>query len=59
MRKPVLSILFVVLLAVGAIAEAQQQAKLPKIGWLESSTTVRGTPLGELFLRKLHELGYV
>ena len=59
MRKPVLSILFVVLLAVGAIAEAQQQAKLPKIGWLESGTTVRGTPLGELFLRRLHELGYV
>ena len=29
MRKPVLSILFVVLLTVGAIAEAQQPTKIP------------------------------
>jgi len=40
-------------------AEAQQQAKLPKIGWLEADSTGRGSRLGELFLRKLRELGYV
>jgi putative ABC transport system substrate-binding protein len=39
--------------------QAQQQAKIAKIGWLESSTTDRGTPLGEIFLRRLSELGYV
>src|ERR1041385_5749401 len=40
-------------------AGAQQQAKLLKIGWLDSGPTVRGTRLGELFLRRLRELGYV
>jgi putative ABC transport system substrate-binding protein len=40
-------------------AGAQQKAKLLKIGWLDSGPTVRGTRLGELFLRRLHELGYV
>jgi len=49
----------VVKLAAGATAEAQQQAKLPKIGWLDSGPSVRGTRLGELFLRRLRELGYV
>ncbi len=43
----------------GVSAEAQQQAKLAKIGWLDSGRTFRGTRLGELFLRRLHELGYV
>jgi putative ABC transport system substrate-binding protein len=56
----VLSILFVaVLLAVAVIAEAQQQPKVAKIGWLESGSTVRGSRLGELFVRRLRELGYV
>src|SRR6266404_813121 len=61
MRKVgVFSILFVTVpLAVAVIAEAQQQAKLPKIGWLDSGPSVRGTRLGELFLRRLNELGYV
>ena len=40
-------------------AEAQQQAKLSKIGWLDSGPTVRGTRLGKLFLRRLREFGYV
>ena len=50
-----------VLLALCFPAQAQQPKKVPKIGYLtnESGTTVRGTPLGELFLRRLHELGYV
>jgi putative tryptophan/tyrosine transport system substrate-binding protein len=55
-----LSILFmVVLLAAGVIAEAQQQSKVPKIGWLDSGPTVRDTRLGEVFVRRLRELGYV
>ena len=40
----------------GVSAHAQQQAKLPKIGWLDSGPTVRGTRLGELFLSTLHKL---
>jgi len=37
MRKPVLSILFVVvLLAVGAIAEAQQPVKITRIGYVDA-----------------------
>jgi putative tryptophan/tyrosine transport system substrate-binding protein len=51
--------LCVLLLAPGVSAEAQQQTKLLKIGWLDSGPTVRGTRLGELFLHRLHELGYV
>jgi putative ABC transport system substrate-binding protein len=43
----------------GAVAEAQQQAKVPKIGWLDSGSTVRGSRLGELFVRRLREFGYV
>jgi len=59
-KSRVLSILFVVvLLAVAVIAEAQQQPKVAKIGWLESGSTVRGSRLGELFVRRLRELGYV
>jgi putative ABC transport system substrate-binding protein len=40
-------------------AEAEQQAKIAKVGWLDSGYTVRGSRLGELFLRRLRELGYV
>jgi putative tryptophan/tyrosine transport system substrate-binding protein len=49
----------VVVLAAGVTAEAQQQSKVPKIGWLDSGPTVRDTLLGEVFLRRLRELGYV
>ena len=42
-----------------AIVEAQQQAKTFKIGWLESGTTDRGSRLGDIFLRRLAELGFV
>jgi putative ABC transport system substrate-binding protein len=42
-----------------AIVEAQQQAKTFKIGWLESGTTDRGSRLGDIFLRRLSELGFV
>jgi putative tryptophan/tyrosine transport system substrate-binding protein len=40
-------------------AEAQHQPKLFKVGWLDSGPTVRGTRLGEIFLHRLSELGYI
>jgi ABC-type uncharacterized transport system substrate-binding protein len=59
-KAAVPSILFaVVLLALGVTAEAQQQAKTFKVGWLESATTDRGSRLGDIFLRRLAELGFV
>jgi putative ABC transport system substrate-binding protein len=57
--KPLLWLLTAILLVCVHRAEAEQQAKPPKIGWLDSGPTVRGTRLGELFLRRLRELGYV
>src|SRR5712692_2688452 len=42
----------------GTRVEAQQ-AKTFKVGWLESGTTDRGSKLGEIFLRRLAELGFV
>ena len=41
------------------MVEAQQPPKMAKIGWLETGATVRGTRLGEIFVRRLGELGYV
>jgi putative ABC transport system substrate-binding protein len=49
----------VVLLALGVTAEAQQTTKTFKVGWLESATTDRGSRLGDIFLRRLAELGFV
>ena len=59
MRKAgVLSILFVViLLAVAVIAEAQQPAKVRKIGWLGTRSTSAGGQ--EVIRRILRDLGYV
>jgi putative ABC transport system substrate-binding protein len=60
MRKPVLSILFVVvLLAVGAIAEAQQPKKVHRIGYLESGAPARDSKRVEAIRLALRELGYV
>ena len=39
--------------------EAQQHTKTFKIGWLESETTDRGSRLGEIFLGRLSELGFI
>src|SRR5215813_1493524 len=36
-----------------------QQAKMFKVGWLESATTDRDSRLGQIFLRRLAELGFV
>jgi putative tryptophan/tyrosine transport system substrate-binding protein len=61
MRKAaVLSILnVVVLLAVAIIAEAQPQAKVPKIGWLSDRSASAPAPVLALFRRELRALGYV
>jgi ABC-type uncharacterized transport system substrate-binding protein len=61
MKKAAVPSIFVavVLLALGVIAEAQQPAKIFKVGWLESATTDRGSGLGDIFLRRLAELGFV
>jgi putative ABC transport system substrate-binding protein len=61
--KNILSILLIVAVAVvGAIAEAQQQAKIPKIGWLAARPPARvaSAPSGTaLFWRQFGALGYV
>src|SRR5688500_10009349 len=60
MRKAgLVSVLFVVvLLAVGAIAEAQQSAKITRIGYLDAvSLSVNAAPV-EAFRQGLRKLGY-
>jgi putative ABC transport system substrate-binding protein len=59
-RAAVPSILVaVVLLAVAVIAEAQQQAKVAKIGWLGDRSASDPAPVLALFRRELRGLGYV
>jgi len=60
-KTALLSILvFAVLLAVGVMAEAQQQAKVAKIGWLSNSSSTGTATSGlELTLRELRARGYV
>jgi putative ABC transport system substrate-binding protein len=62
MRKAgVLSILFVViLLAILVIAEAQQPAKVPRIGYVSGSGDPKAPgPLVEAFRQGLRDLGYI
>ena len=59
MKRIVWVILISSMLGWTAIVEAQQQAKTFKVGWLESGTTDRGSRLGDIFLRRLSELGFV
>jgi len=59
-RAAVPSILVaVVLLAVGVIAEAQQPAKVPRIGYLVISSLSGSESRAEAFRQGLRELGYV
>jgi len=53
-----LSIIAFVLVVAGAVAEAQQPAKLPKIGWLGVQPAASDTGR-ELFGREFRALGYV
>jgi hypothetical protein len=58
-KAAVLPILFVgVLLAVAVIAEAQQPAKVPRIGYLGTSLSAIAARI-EAFRQGLRELGYV
>ena len=61
MKNPgLLSILFVVvLLAVAVIAEAQQQEKIPRIGYLGGTSYSVNSARVEAFRQGLRELGYV
>jgi hypothetical protein len=59
MNTKLFSLLTLLFLAAVTFAEAQQPAKTFKVGWLESATTDRGSRLGDIFLRRLAELGFV
>jgi putative tryptophan/tyrosine transport system substrate-binding protein len=61
MRKAVLTILFVVaVLAVAVIAEAQQPAKVPRIGYLSGrGDPSTPDPLVDAFRQGLRDLGYI
>jgi putative ABC transport system substrate-binding protein len=58
MKKLFCSMLAVLVFALGLPAQAQQSAKIPKIGWLGVRPAAPGTAL-ELFMRELRVLGYV
>ena len=47
------------LLALSFPVEAQQQSKIPKIGWLGARPAVTATEQRELFWREFRALGYV
>jgi ABC-type uncharacterized transport system substrate-binding protein len=49
-------ILSAVILTTTDAADAQQQAKVPKIGWLGARSA--SAPAREVFMRELHSLGY-
>ena len=58
-KVAVLSILVVVLLAVGVIAEAQQPKKVPRIGYLSSLDPASESTRSEPIRLALRELGYI
>jgi putative tryptophan/tyrosine transport system substrate-binding protein len=53
------SIVVVVVLAVAVIAEAQQPAKIPRIGYLSGSFASTSPDRREAFRQGLRELGYI
>ncbi|HEY3304495.1 MAG TPA: ABC transporter substrate-binding protein [Candidatus Binatia bacterium] len=59
MRKTLTLLLIVVVLGVGAIAEAQQPAKIPRIGYLGGISPSVNPARIEAFRQGLRELGYV
>ena len=59
-RKPVLSILFVVVgLAVAVVAAAQQPTKVPRIGFLTGGSATQISARVDAFRHGLRELGYI
>ena len=57
-KKIAVLTLCVMLLALCVPADAQQQSKIPKIGWLSPGSGASATRI-ELFLREFRKLGYV
>ena len=57
-KKAIVVLLVGLTLASVRISEAQQPAKLPKIGWLEARSAAQA-PGRNLFERQFRELGYV
>ena len=58
-RKVICFALSLLFFAPCASVEAQQQAKVPKIGWLASGSVATLGPGAELFRREFRALGYV
>ena len=59
-KAGVFSILFVVMLfAVAIITEAQQPAKIPRIGYLSAASRSTSPARSEAFRQGLRDLGYV
>ena len=59
-RKPVLSILFVVVgLAVAVVAAAQQPTKIPRIGFLTGGSAIQISARTDALRHGLRELGYI
>jgi putative ABC transport system substrate-binding protein len=59
MKTRFLSTLFIVLLAVAVISEAQQPKKVPRIGYLTAVSPSTISARIEAFREGLRELGYV
>src|SRR5262245_3900257 len=59
MKKAAATLVATVLLAFGAIAEAQQAAKVPQIGFLTTSGRATSIASVDAFRQGLRELGYV
>jgi putative tryptophan/tyrosine transport system substrate-binding protein len=58
-KKAVVVLLLGLAFVLVRFAEAQQQAKVAKIGWLGVSSSSRQAPSTELFRREFRALGYV
>ncbi len=59
MNRKLLWLFTILILAVGTLAEAQQAAKIPRIGYLSSVSASAASFRTEPFRRGLRELGYV
>ena len=58
-QKFFVRVMTILLLTTFSLAEAQQQAKIARVGWLASGTPSGVAPLTAAFRQGLHELGYV
>ena len=54
-----LSVIAFVLVVAGAVAQAQQPTKIPRIGYLAATSGAARTRRTEAFRQGLRELGYV